>query len=96
MDTATILTLVKARIGISSNIRDTYLSAIVESVIKELEYEKGIKLDSENMIHVMFIVDYSTWRYESKGSEKSMPRHLKFRLHNLFISQAKGDSNDTI
>ena len=62
MDTATILILIKARIGISSTIRDTYLIAIVESVIRELEDEKGIRLLNDNMNHVMFVVDYSTWR----------------------------------
>ena len=96
MDTATILTLVKARIGISTTVRDTYLIAIIESVIKELADEKGISLKTEDMNQVMFIVDYSTWRYESKGESKGMPRHLQFRLHNLFISQAKGDADGTL
>lgn len=85
MDTATILSLVKARIGISSSVRDTYLTAIVNSIIKELEDEKGITLDSQNMNHVMFIVDYSTWRYQNRDGEKGIPRHLQFRLHNLMI-----------
>ncbi len=42
MDTATILELVKARLGISTNVRDTYLISIIESVIKELEDEKEL------------------------------------------------------
>lgn len=86
MDTATILELVKARIGISSKIRDTYLLAIVEGVLKELEDEKGIKLEKENENHLMFVVDYSTWRYQSRDSSGALPRHLQFRLHNLFIN----------
>lgn len=96
MDTATILALTKARLGISATIRDTYLIAIIESVVKELEDEKGIKLDPDNMNQVMFIVDYSTWRYQSKDEVKGMPRHLQFRLHNLFISQVKGDANGSL
>ena len=32
MDTNTILQLVKARLGITSPVRDTYLTAIVEAV----------------------------------------------------------------
>ena len=44
----------------------------------------------------MFIVDYSTWRYQSRDEAKGMPRHLQFRLHNIFISQAKGDVDGTI
>ncbi len=80
-----ILTLVKSRLGISTNVRDTYLTSIIESVIKELEDEKDIKLDMENMNHVMFIVDYATWRYQSRDSSGALPRHLQFRLHNLVI-----------
>lgn len=85
MDTATILNLVKSRIGISSNVRDTYILAIIDGIIAELEDEKGITLDSTNANHLMFIVDYSTWRYQNRDSEKGMPRHLQFKLHNLII-----------
>ncbi|MBF2455130.1 hypothetical protein IA712_14855, partial [Listeria seeligeri] len=45
MDTDTILELVKAREGISSNVRDTYLLAIIDGVIQELENEKSIVLN---------------------------------------------------
>ena len=90
MDTATILGLVKARLGISSTVRDTYLTAIVDGVKKELEEEKGLVLDGANPYHLMFVVDYVTWRYQSRDSNAGMPRHLQYRLHNLFI-HARGD-----
>ena len=85
MNTETILGLVKAKLGISTTIRDTYLQAIIDGVIKELEDEKGLVLDSTNSYHLLFIVDYATWRYESKDKDGAMPRHLQFRLHNLVI-----------
>jgi hypothetical protein len=85
MDELTILDLVKSRLGISTNIRDIYLTQIVRSVIKELEDEKGLVLDGANSYQLMFVVDYSTWRYQSKDSMDGMPRHLQFRLHNLMI-----------
>lgn len=85
MDTSTILELVKARLGISTTVRDAYLTAIIGGVIKELEDEKGIELDETNACHLMFVVDYSTWRYQNRDSDGSMPRHLQFRLHNLII-----------
>lgn len=85
MDTATILNLVKARLGISSNIRDTYLTAIIDGIIKELESEKGMALDGENPNHLMFIVDYATWRYQSRDSTGAMPKHLMWRMKNLYI-----------
>ena len=85
MNTETILGLVKAKLGISTTVRDTYLQAIINGVVKELEDEKGLVLDSTNSYHLLFIVDYATWRYESKDKDGAMPRHLQFRLHNLVI-----------
>ena len=85
MDTTLILGLVKAKLGISTTVRDTYLQAIINGVITELEDEQGLVLDSTNSYHLLFIVDYATWRYESKDKDGAMPRHLQFRLHNLVI-----------
>ncbi|EAD0076005.1 hypothetical protein DLK56_02015 [Listeria monocytogenes] len=84
MSTDTILELVKAREGISSNVRDTYLLAIIDGVIQELENEKSIALDEKDANHLMFVVDYTSWRYNNRDSD-DMPRHLQYRLHNLII-----------
>jgi hypothetical protein len=81
----TTVELVKERLGIRTNVRDNYITSIVDSVIAELEQEKGLVLDGANPYHFMFIVDYSEWRYSNKGSQEGMPRHLQFRLHNLMI-----------
>lgn len=85
MDTTVILQLVKDRLGISTNVRDTYLAAIIDGVLKELEDEKGLVLDGANLYHLIFVVDYVTWRYQSRDSDGAMPRHLQFRLHNLMV-----------
>ncbi|EAG6959002.1 hypothetical protein AB952_12230 [Listeria monocytogenes] len=84
MNTDTILELVKGREGISSNVRDTYLLAIIDGVIQELENEKSIALDEKDANHLMFVVDYTSWRYNNRDSD-DMPRHLQYRLHNLII-----------
>lgn len=97
MNVLTVLDLVKARLGITTNIRDNYIKAIIEGIIKELEDEKGLALDDANPYHLMFVVDYSTWRYQSVNATEvtstskvlPMPRHLQFRLHNLMIHAAK-------
>ena len=95
MDTSTVLDLVKARLGITSSVRDSYLSAIIDGVRKELEDVQGLVLDGANPYHLMFVVDYSTWRYQNRDSEGAMPRHLQFRLHNLMIHASKeSDDND--
>ncbi len=82
----TALDLVKARLGISSSVRDLYITEIIKGVVTELEQEKGLVLDSTNSYHLMFVVDFATWRYQNRDSEKGMPRHLQFRLHNLMIA----------
>lgn len=93
MNTATILTLIKQRLGISSNVRDSYINAIIEGVITELEDEKGINLELENMNQIMFIVDYATWRYQNRDSDTGLPRNLQWRLHNLIIHNGGGTSD---
>ena len=88
----TALNLVKARLGVSTSVRDEYLTAIIEGVISELENEKGLVLSDASPHHLMFVVDLSTWRYQNKGMMEGMPRHLQFRLHNLMISEGGRDA----
>lgn len=98
MDISIIVSLIKARLGIMSAVRDTYLTAIAESIVKELEDEKGLVLDGANSYHLLFVCDYATWRYQSVGDSSttftgqplSMPRHLQYRLHNLMIHVGGG------
>ena len=79
------LELVKARLGITSSKRDDYLEAIIDGLKKELEEVQGLKLDEKNYYHIMFLVDYAAYRYENKGENSGLPRHLQWRLHNLFV-----------
>lgn len=51
MAASTVLELVKARLGISTDVRDAYLTSIIQSVVEELEEQQGIKIDNENIIH---------------------------------------------
>lgn len=100
MDVSQIVALTKARLGISTTVRDTYLTAIADGVVQELSTQQGLTLDPDNAAHLMFCVDLVTWRYHSVsnsqtnsiGSPLSMPRHLQFRLHNLIMS-ARGDQS---
>lgn len=89
MNAAQIVELVKARLGISTAIRDGYLTAIVNGVVRELTDEQNIELDADNNAHLMFCVDLATWRYQSRDSSGAMPRHLQFRLHNLIIHNGR-------
>ncbi len=93
MDTAAVLELVKARLGISATVRDTYLTAIIDGIVKELTDEKGLSLDGDNPYHLMFVVDFATWRYQNRDTMEAMPRHLQFRLHNMIIHAGGGASD---
>lgn len=84
-----ILELLKVNLGIMTDKRNEYLLSIIDSVISELESEQGIIIDNNDDLHIMFIVDYSAWRYRSRG-EGVMPRNIQFRLHNLVLSMQKG------
>lgn len=84
-----ILELLKVNLGIMTDKRNEYLLSIIDSVISELECEQGIIIDNNDDLHIMFIVDFSAWRYRSRG-EGVMPRNLQFRLHNLVLSMKKG------
>ncbi len=85
MDKTKARDLVKAKVGLTGTARDTFIDAIVAGIATELEDERGLVLDGTNPNHLMFVVDYSAWRYQSRDSDKGLPRHLQWRLHNLYI-----------
>ncbi|PEL13785.1 hypothetical protein [Bacillus sp. AFS017336] len=91
-----VLQLVKARLGISSDVRDGYLLAIIEGILTELSEEQGLVLSEVNSYHLMFVADFSTWRYQNRDSADGMPRHLQYRLHNLIISNSGKTEGDQI
>lgn len=87
-----ILEMVKARLGISSNKRDSYLNAIIAGILSELKNLQGLEVDEENAYHLMFVVDYACYRYKNVGEESGMPRHLQWRLHNLMVGDKSGSN----
>lgn len=85
------LTLVKAQLGITVSARDAYLQAIIDGVKRELQDIQGLVLDETNPNHLMFLVDYSVFRYESKGQDIGIPERLHFRLRNLMVGGVNGN-----
>jgi hypothetical protein len=84
MDIATVIQLVKDRIGIrTATSRDTLFSAIVNGAIRELQDVHGIALNMNDPNHCIFLVDFSVFRYENP--KEGIPRNLQFRMHNLII-----------
>lgn len=82
-----VLAFLKARLGITKNNRDEYLTQIIKSIISELKNIHGIVADENREDHIMFIIDYADYRYNNR-TDIAFPRHLQFRLHNLIISKA--------
>jgi len=78
------LPLLKSRLGISTAVRDDYLTKIIEGIEDELTTVQGVVLDTQNNAHLMFVVDYADYRYSNRDNPV-MPRHLQWRLHNLVI-----------
>ena len=78
------LPIFKSKLGITSTVRDDYLSAILDGIVEELTSIQGITLDETNTAHLMFIVDYAEYRYNNRDNP-TLPRHLQWRLHNLML-----------
>lgn len=78
------LPLLKAKLGISTDVRDTYLTSIIEGIEDELISVQGITIDTGNSSHLMFLIDYAAYRYSNR-EDPVMPRHLQWRLHNLML-----------
>lgn len=87
----TVLKLVKATLGYSTDVRDMLLKKIIESVVDELEKNKGIVLDEKNNEQVMFICDLVVFRYKNQGAS-IMPRNLEYRLRNIIV-RYRGKAN---
>lgn len=90
------------RLGISSIVRDEYLTAIIKSVLSELKEIKDIEINFKSDAEKMFVVDYAVWRYQSKDGINNnqtatetggMPRHIQLRLYSLFVRKSVLNEN---
>lgn len=88
MDDAQILTIVKYKLGLTSDVRDDYLTHIIKAARGELK-NSGIdpegQTESYQLEYDMYLAEYAGWLYESRGGEAGIPRWLQFRRHNLII-----------
>lgn len=80
-----ILEILKARLSISTDVRDTLLKRIISGIVEELKEQQGIQLDISKISHQLFVADYAEYRYSSRDN-LSMPRHIRWRLNNLMFS----------
>lgn len=86
----TVIELVKLEVGITTDSQDERLELLTEGVIKELEEDRGIKLNlEERQDHLLFVVDYVAFRYEKPL--EGMPRHLIWRMRELYLKSGGRD-----
>lgn len=78
-----LVSLLKLKIGIMSDVQDERLQHLIDAIVEELTTEKGIVIDMENPRHTSFITDYAEYRYKSVSQE--VPRYLMHRLYNLYL-----------
>lgn len=82
-----VVPLLKARLGISTNVRDSLLNALTDGIVEECEDFHGITLNKDKADHIMFVLDWATWKYQHP-EDGTTPRSIQFRLKNLIIQKA--------
>lgn len=65
---------------------EAYLQNRIDAAKKDIELE-GIKLDMDNIEHVLIVVDYAAWFYKKRNQNIGFPRHLRYRMNNILFSQ---------
>ena len=86
-----VLPLIKARLGISTSVRDLLLNAIIAGIVSDCQNTHGIALDAGKPEHVLFVLDWATWKYQHP-EDGATPRSIQYRLKNLVIKkEARAD-----
>ncbi|MDU7244002.1 MAG: phage head-tail connector protein [Clostridiales bacterium] len=81
------LKLLKNRLGITSDVRNEYLNALIDAVKQELLQRQGILINEDDPANQMFLVDYCAYRYQNVNDLGGMPKHLHWRLRNLMVAK---------
>lgn len=84
-----VLPLLKMRLGISTAARDSLLKLVINGIVSDCLNTHGIELSPEISGHVLFVLDWATWKY-GHPEDGTTPRSIQFRLKNLIIQKAGG------
>lgn len=87
-----VLQLLKERLGISTESRDSVLYAIIDGILDECRYMHGIYLSEERNSDILLVLDWATWKY-NHPEDGVIPRSIQFRIHNLTIKAVQNESN---
>ncbi|MBR1540696.1 MAG: phage head-tail connector protein [Clostridia bacterium] len=86
------LKMLKSDLRILHDKEDEYLNFRISAAKKEIERE-GIKLDLDEVDHVLIVSDYAAWLYRKRSQEIAFPQNLRTRMNKLLISQKAGKKN---
>lgn len=93
MTTNEILTVLKTDLEISTSLRDDYLKNLITLAENSIKKE-GIKLFNGTVEEGMLVEMYAAHLYrQRRGGSAALPRHLRFALNNMLMSQ-KGKVNN--
>lgn len=81
-----VLPLLKARLGISTSIRDPLLNVLIDGIVSDCKNTHGITLDESQYDHILFVMDWAAWKYQHP-EDGTTPRSIQFRLKNLIIKK---------
>ena len=87
-----VLQLLKDRLGISTDSRDSVLYAIIDGILDECENVYGVRITEERYDHILLVLDWATWKY-NHPEDGVIPRSIRFRLNNLMIKVVQNESN---
>lgn len=89
MDNAEILLIVKANLGLTTDLRDKYLTSIIQAARGELSL-KGVDPEGQEeayrLSYDQYLADYSAWAYRTRGGTETMPKYLRLKLNDLIIA----------
>lgn len=90
-----VLPLLKARLGVSTSVRDPIFNAIIDGIVSDCQNTHGIKLEESKPDQVLLVMDWATWKYQHP-EDGTTPRSIQFRVKNLIIkkeTKANGESD---
>lgn len=79
-----ILALLKLDLGITSDAKDDYFLALIDSAVSEIS-ARGVKLDFAATEDLLLISDYAAWAYRKRTSDTAMSKSLCHRLRNRAV-----------
>ena len=85
------LALLKQDLQMLTTANDAFLSSLLDAASAAIQRE-GITLVANDMGIASCVIQYAAYLFRKRAStDTAMPRFLRYRLNNIWISQHRGD-----